>query len=87
MNREAVINLMKEVFPEKEITGEALDKFTKSLKELSPKEEAVITLRYGLDDGEEACVEEVADTYEVTREKILEVIDGVFKKLRHPARQ
>lgn len=86
MNKNSVINLMKQIYPGQNITDESVDKFLEIFKELSDKEEAVLNLRYGLDDGVEISVDEVADTYEVTRERVEEVIASAFKKLRHPAR-
>ena len=86
MNKNNVINLMKQVYSGQNITEESVNKFMEIFKELSDKEEVVLNLRYGLDDGDEVSIDEVADTYEVTRERVEEVIVSAFKKLRHPAR-
>ena len=86
MNKNCVVDLMKQIYPGQEISDKAVDKFLELIKELSDKEEAVLNLRYGLTDGVKVSIDEVADTYEVSRERIEEVLSVAFKKLRHPTR-
>ncbi len=86
MNKNSVANLMMHIYQGQIITDESIDRFCEIFKELSDKEVAVMSLKYGLDDGVEISIDEVADTYEVTKEKIEEIIAGAFKKLRHPTR-
>ena len=63
---------------------EEIDKF---LKELTPREEKVIRLRYGLIDGRSRTLEEVGKEFNVTRERIRQIESKALRRLRHPARQ
>ena len=56
------------------------------LKTLSPREERVIRMRFGLEDGSEHTLEEVGQKFEVTRERIRQIEAKALRKLRHPSR-
>jgi RNA polymerase primary sigma factor len=56
------------------------------LKTLSPREEAIIKMRFGLDDGSERTLEEVGQFFAVTRERIRQIEAKALRKLRHPSR-
>ncbi len=56
------------------------------LKTLTAREEAIIRMRFGLDDDGECTLEEVGRTFAVTRERIRQIEAGVLRKLRHPSR-
>lgn len=56
------------------------------LKTLTPKEEKVIRLRFGLDGGRRHTLEEVGGIFQVTRERIRQIEKKALKKLRHPSR-
>ena len=56
------------------------------LKTLTPREERVIRLRFGIDDGYHRTLEEVGNIFSVTRERIRQIEDKALKKLRHPTR-
>lgn len=56
------------------------------LKELSPREEQVLKLRFGLDDGRTRTLEEVGKEFNVTRERIRQIEAKALRKLRHPNR-
>ncbi len=56
------------------------------LSELTPREEEVIRLRYGLDDGRPRTLEEVGKEFNVTRERIRQIEAKALRKLRHPTR-
>ncbi len=56
------------------------------LEELTPREEKVIRLRYGLDDNRPRTLEEVGREFNVTRERIRQIEAKAIKKLRHPTR-
>mgnify|MGYP003290829114 CR=1 FL=1 len=56
------------------------------LKTLTPREEKVLRLRYGLEDGKMHTLEEVGDEFEVTRERIRQIEAKALRKLRHPSR-
>ena len=56
------------------------------LKTLSPREEKVIKMRFGLGDGSEHTLEEVGQSFTVTRERIRQIEAKALRKLRHPSR-
>ncbi|HEU5409975.1 MAG TPA: RNA polymerase sigma factor RpoD, partial [Candidatus Acidoferrales bacterium] len=55
------------------------------LKTLTPREEKVIKMRFGLDDGSEHTLEEVGQSFAVTRERIRQIEAKALRKLRHPS--
>ena len=56
------------------------------LKSLTPREEKVVKMRFGLEDGSEHTLEEVGQNFAVTRERIRQIEDKALRKLRHPSR-
>ena len=56
------------------------------LDTLTPREEKVLRLRYGLDDGKPRTLEEVGKEFNVTRERIRQIEAKALRKLRHPTR-
>ncbi len=56
------------------------------LDTLTPREEKVLRLRYGLDDGKSRTLEEVGKEFNVTRERIRQIEAKALRKLRHPSR-
>ena len=56
------------------------------LKTLTPREEQVIKLRFGLEDGRPRTLEEVGKKFEITRERIRQIEAKALRKLRHPSR-
>ncbi len=56
------------------------------LKSLTPREARVLSLRYGLEDGNPKTLEEVGKEFEVTRERIRQIEAKALRKLRHPSR-
>ena len=56
------------------------------LDTLSPREEMVLRLRYGIDDGHPRTLEEVGKEFGVTRERIRQIEAKALRKLRHPSR-
>ena len=56
------------------------------LSTLTPREEKVIRLRFGLDDGRPRTLEEVGEVFELTRERIRQIEAKALRKLRHPSR-
>jgi len=56
------------------------------LKTLTPREEKVMRLRYGLDDGQERTLEEVGESFGLTRERIRQIEVQVLRQLRNPNR-
>jgi len=56
------------------------------LKSLTAREEAIIRMRFGLDNDSECTLEEVGRTFAVTRERIRQIEATVLRKLRHPSR-
>lgn len=67
----------------KTITNEDIDG---ALKTLTPREESVIRLRFGLQDGRCHTLEEVGTEFNVTRERIRQIEAKALRKLRHPVR-
>jgi RNA polymerase primary sigma factor len=58
----------------------------KVLRTLSPREEEVLKMRFGLGDGSEHTLEEVGKKFAVTRERIRQIESKALRKLRHPSR-
>ncbi|MCM1289360.1 MAG: RNA polymerase sigma factor RpoD [Corallococcus sp.] len=57
-----------------------------ALHKLTPREEKVIRLRYGLDDGKQRTLEEVGKEFNVTRERIRQIEAKALRKLRNPSK-
>jgi len=56
------------------------------LKTLSPREEMVLKMRFGVGEGSEHTLEEVGQSFAVTRERIRQIESKALRKLRHPSR-
>ena len=56
------------------------------LASLTPREERVLRLRFGLEDGRSRTLEEVGEVFNVTRERIRQIEAKALRKLRHPSR-
>lgn len=56
------------------------------LSTLTPREEAVLKLRFGLEDGRQRTLEEVGKEFKVTRERIRQIEAKALRKLKHPSR-
>ncbi len=56
------------------------------LESLTPREQKVLRLRFGLDDGKIRTLEEVGQVFDVTRERIRQIEAKALRKLRHPSR-
>ena len=56
------------------------------LQSLTPREEQVIRMRFGIGDGSEHTLEEVGQRFSVTRERIRQIEAKALRKLRHPSR-
>ena len=56
------------------------------LRTLTPREEKVIKMRFGLEDGSEHTLEEVGQSFALTRERIRQIEAKALRKLRHPSR-
>ena len=62
------------------------DQILKVLSTLTPREQRVLTLRFGLEDGRSRTLEEVGKEFRVTRERIRQIEAKALRKLRHPTR-
>lgn len=65
---------------------ELKDELNEVLLELTDREEKVLRLRYGLDDGRYRTLEEVGKEFHVTRERIRQIEAKALRKLKHPSR-
>ncbi|GHN31802.1 RNA polymerase sigma factor RpoD [Lactobacillus delbrueckii] len=73
--------------PEQHAANEMLkEQLAEVLDTLSDREEEVLRLRFGLDDGKARTLEEVGQHFEVTRERIRQIEAKALRKLRHPSR-
>ena len=61
-------------------------KLSSVLSTLTPREEKVLRLRFGLEDGRPRTLEEVGKEFNVTRERIRQIEAKALRKLRHPSR-
>jgi RNA polymerase primary sigma factor len=62
------------------------DQIASILRTLTPREERIIRMRFGLDDGSQHTLEEVGEVFAVTRERIRQIEAKALRKLRHPSR-
>jgi len=77
----------RNVSPEEYATNEMLkDEIADVLLTLTEREEKVIRLRFGLEDGKSRTLEEVGQMFGVTRERIRQIEAKALRKLRHPSR-
>jgi RNA polymerase primary sigma factor len=75
------------VSPSEAVIGVNLKEYTSQvLRTLTPREERVIKMRFGLEDGSEHTLEEVGQSFQVTRERIRQIEAKALRKLRHPSR-
>ena len=63
------------------------DELTKQMAALTDREQMILRLRFGFDDGRPRTLEEVGRVYGVTRERIRQIEEKALRKLRHPARK
>jgi RNA polymerase primary sigma factor len=68
------------------IVANLRDQTRRTLKTLTPREEQVLRMRFGVGDGAEHTLEEVGKSYNVTRERIRQIESKALRKLRHPSR-
>jgi RNA polymerase primary sigma factor len=68
------------------IEADRREKISDVLRELSPREERVLRMRFGLGVDDEHTLEEVGRTFDVTRERIRQIESSAIKKLRHASR-
>jgi RNA polymerase primary sigma factor len=68
------------------IFRDLMDQLNKTLSTLTPKEERVIRMRFGIGEKYDHTLEEVGQVFEVTRERIRQIEAKALKKLRHPTR-
>ena len=62
------------------------EKLSDVLSTLTPREEKVLRLRFGLEDGRSRTLEEVGKEFNVTRERIRQIEAKALRKLCHPSR-
>ena len=62
------------------------EKMASILRTLSPREERIIRMRFGFEDGNQRTLEEVGQVFAVTRERIRQIEAKALRKLRHPSR-
>jgi RNA polymerase primary sigma factor len=81
-----IIEDFKSESPTKKVSHELLKQdLTKLMSHLTPREQDVLRLRFGLDDGCQRTLEEVGQLFEVTRERIRQIEAKALKKLRDPS--
>jgi RNA polymerase primary sigma factor len=68
------------------INGNLQERTANVLRTLSPREEKIIRMRFGMEDGSEHTLEEVGQSFDVTRERIRQIEAKALRKLRHPSR-
>ncbi len=73
--------------PEDQVSKTLLrEQLDKVLHTLTPREESVLKLRFGLEDGRPKTLEEVGKVFDITRERIRQIEAKALRKLRHPSR-
>ena len=71
---------------ESALASDRRKKLAEALKDLAPREERVLRLRFGLDDESEQTLEEIGRTFDVTRERIRQIEASGIRRLRHSKR-
>ena len=84
MIKEKVEEFIKDACAVDEVSEAAVENVKILFEELSEREERIIRLRYGLDDGRRRSLEEVAREFDVTREQIRQWESKAIMKLRNP---
>ncbi len=72
---------------EKTMDGIVRQEILEAMTILTEREQMIIKLRYGFDDGRPRTLEEVGRVYKVTRERIRQIEEKALRKLRHPSRR
>ncbi|GHT17753.1 DNA-directed RNA polymerase sigma-70 factor [Planctomycetales bacterium] len=73
--------------PEEQVAGDTLrDKLDEAMQILSEREQKILKLRFGLDDGSVHTLDEIGKQFSVTRERIRQIEARAVQKLQHPAR-
>ena len=85
------LNLQKIIYSKLSIEEIVSEKFLREelervLNTLTDREQTILRLRYGMDDGRERTLEEVGKYFNVTRERIRQIEAKALRKLRHPSR-
>ena len=62
------------------------EQLLEAMDTLTEREQRVVSLRFGLDDGKTRTLEEVGKEFKVTRERIRQIEAKALRKLRHPSR-
>ena len=68
------------------ISGNLAEQTTKALATLTPREEKVLRMRFGIGEKSDHTLEEVGQNFDVTRERIRQIEAKALRKLRHPSR-
>jgi RNA polymerase primary sigma factor len=68
------------------VSANVQERTAQVLRTLSPREEKIIRMRFGMEDGSEHTLEEVGRAFSVTRERIRQIEAKALRKLRHPSR-
>lgn len=67
--------------------GELREEINKVLSTLNPREQRVLQLRFGLEDGQSRTLQKVGEELNVTRERIRQIEARALRRLRHPSRR
>ena len=68
------------------VSNNLTDQTASVLESLTPREELVLRMRFGVGEGSEHTLEEVGKSFNVTRERIRQIESKALRKLRHPSR-
>ena len=81
------MSICRRAFPEEAAAQTLLrEQLGEVLNTLTEREQKVLRLRFGLDDGRQRTLEEVGKEFNVTRERIRQIEAKALRKLRHPSR-
>ena len=86
-NKENLQQLIKAIYKVEVVTEEMENNFFEVLQELTAKEERVMRLRYGLDDGVKRTYKEIGEEFGLTASRIHQVTHKAVLKLHHPVRK
>jgi RNA polymerase sigma factor (sigma-70 family) len=85
-NREVKLLLSGDDLDEKLDTESMQEQINQALRTLTPREEKIITMRFGIEDGKERTLDEIGEAFNICGQRVRQIEQRAMRKLRHPSR-